>query len=267
MRAVRLHKYIGNCGYTARRRAELLIQAGRVQVNGRVVTELGTSIRPGKDEVRINGDIVTPVAPVTILFHKPPGCITSTHDTHERLTVMDLLPRRMMAQGVKPVGRLDQDTAGLLILTSDGDLNHRVTHPRYEIEKEYEAVVRGRPSREALLRLEKGIDIEGKLTEPARVTLAQPLPQHMGSRTRVRLVIHEGRKRQVKKMFDAIAHPVEQLARIRVGGLEIGDLAPGAWRPLAAEEILLLTRGADGERVGVLKPREALAAEPAKDDA
>src|SRR5262245_58861696 len=166
---VRLHKYIANCGYVSRRRAELLIRAGRVQVNGRTVTEVGTSIYPSRDRVVINSDLVQPPARVTIMLHKLPGFITSTHDTHERLTVMDLLPR-MQELGVKPVGRLDQDTAGLLILTNDGDLDHQLTHPRYEIEKEYGVEVEGKPARAALERVERGIMIEGELTAPARVS-------------------------------------------------------------------------------------------------
>jgi len=235
---VRLHKYIANCGYVSRRRAELLIRAGRVQVNGRTVTEVGTSIHTPRDRVIINGDLVEPPARVTIVLHKLQGFITSTHDTHERLTVMDLLPRRMQELGVKPVGRLDQGTSGLLVLTNDGDLNHHLTHPRYEIEKEYQVEVEGRPNRAALERVEQGIVIEGERTAPARISDVKPLA---GS-TRLSIVISEGRKRQIKKMFEAVGHQVLKLSRVRLGGLLLGDLSPGAWRELNRSEVELLLR-------------------------
>jgi 23S rRNA pseudouridine2605 synthase len=230
---VRLHKYIANCGYTSRRRAELLIQAGRVRVNGSMVTEMGFSVNAGTDKVTINGDRITPPERLTIMLHKLPGFISSTHDTHERLTVMDLLPRRMREIGVMPVGRLDLDTTGLLILSNDGDLNHRITHPSYEIEKEYVAEVEGAPRPEAIHRLQSGIPIEGEMTAPARVFDIQT----QAGRTRLHVVISEGRKRQIKKMFDAVGHPVLSLARIRVGGLLLGKLHPGDWRKLHPGEV------------------------------
>jgi len=233
---VRLHKYIANCGYTSRRRAELLIQAGRVLVNDRVVQELGTSIRPGRDRVIINGDLVVPPEKITIMLNKLPGFISSTHDTHDRLTVMDLLPRRMRQLGVVPVGRLDQDTTGLLILTNDGDLNHRITHPRYEIEKEYLVETREKPPVEALRRIETGIFLDGEKTAPARVLEIQP----QKTSARLRVVISEGRKRQIKKMFGAVGHPVISLSRIRIGGLKLGKLPVGSWRELQPGEIRAL---------------------------
>jgi 23S rRNA pseudouridine2605 synthase len=236
MRGVRLHKYIANCGYSSRRHAELLIRAGRVKVNGRTVTEAGTAVKSGKDRVTINEDLVLPPERRTIMLHKPPGFITSTHDTHERLTVMDLLPRRMREEGVMPVGRLDQDTSGLLVLTNDGDLNHRITHPRYQIEKEYQVEVQGKPPAAGLRRIEEGIEIEGEVTAPARVSVLK----HLGQATRLSVVISEGRKRQIKKMFEAIGHPVLLLARVRVGGLLLGELPCGEWRPIGPEEVELL---------------------------
>ena len=230
---MRLHKYIANCGYTSRRRAELLIHAGRVKVNGTIVTEMGFDMDPEKDRVSINDDRVTPPERLTIILHKLPGYISSTHDTHDRLTVMDLLPRRMREIGVMPVGRLDQDTTGLLVLTNDGTLNHRITHPSFEIEKEYVAEVEGSPSREALHRIEEGILLEGEKTAPAKVFDIQPL----GGRTRLHVVISEGRKRQIKKMFDALGHPVISLGRVRIGDLKLGNLPPGQWRKLHPGEI------------------------------
>jgi 23S rRNA pseudouridine2605 synthase len=235
---MRLHKYIANCGYCSRRRAELLIQAGRVKVNGKVVERLGTSVFPG-DSVTINDEPIALPEPLAIIFNKPAGIITSTHDTHERLTVMDYLPRSLRDHGVLPVGRLDQDTEGLLILTNDGDLNHRITHPRHETEKEYAALVSGRPAPAALRRLEQGVEIDGERTSPARIERVEP----KGERTLVHIVIGEGKKRQVRRMFAAIGHEVLELRRIRIGGLTLGDLPLGAWRKLGDEEIAALTQG------------------------
>jgi pseudouridine synthase len=229
---VRIHKYIANCGYASRRRAELLVQAGRVQVNERTVSTLGMTIDPRRDSVMINGDLIKPPERATVLFHKPTGVITSTHDTHDRLTVMDLLPRRFRENGVVPVGRLDQNTEGLLLLTNDGDLNHQICHPSHEIEKEYLVEVEGHPSREALRRFETGIVIEGKKTAPAQVLAAEPT----GNRCRVLAVITEGRKRQVRRMFDALRHPVTYLCRMRVGNLILGETPLGEWRALASDE-------------------------------
>lgn len=190
-------------------------------------------IDPGKDRVTVNGDDIMPPERLTIMLHKLPGFITSTHDTHERLTVMDLLPRRMREIGVMPVGRLDQDTTGLLVLTNDGDLNHRITHPRYEIEKEYRVEVQGRPSQEALRNFEDGILIDGEKTAPAKVLEVRPRE----GTTSIDVVISEGRKRQIKRMFETLGHPVLSLCRVRVGGLRLGKLRPGDWRKLHPGEI------------------------------
>lgn len=230
---IRIHKYIANCGYTSRRRAELLIQAGRVQVNDRTVSTLGMTIDPKRDSVVINGDLIKLPERVTVLFHKPTGVITSTHDTHDRLTVMDLLPRRFRDTGVVPVGRLDQNTEGLLLLTNDGDLNHQICHPSHEVEKEYLVEVEGHPGREELRRFETGIVIEGRKTAPAQVLSAEAV----GKRSRVLVVITEGRKRQVRRMFDALGHPVTYLCRMRVGSLTLGETPLGEWRALEAQEI------------------------------
>jgi 23S rRNA pseudouridine2605 synthase len=247
---VRLHKYIANCGYTSRRRAELLIQAGRVAVNGRTVTSLGATIRPGRDEVVVNGEVVSPPEPLTIAFNKPPGIITSTHDTHDRLTVMDILPRRLRLLGVLPAGRLDQDTEGLLVLTNDGDLAHRITHPRYETEKEYDVLVEGRLTPKGIGRLEKGIVLDGEMTSPSRITVRG---EEAGA-TRATVVIHEGKKRQVRRMFEAIGAKVTSLRRVRIGGLRLGELPAGEWRELSAAEIAALT---GGPRPGKAGTREA----------
>lgn len=230
---VRIHKYIANCGYTSRRRAELLVQAGRVQVNGQTASTLGTTIDPKKDKVVINGDLIEPLERVTILFHKPTAVITSTHDSHDRLTVMDLLPRRFRDNGVVPVGRLDQNTEGLLLFTNDGDLNHRICHPSHEVEKEYLVEVEGHPSAEACKRFEAGIFIDGRKTAPAQILNLES----SGNRGRVVVVITEGRKRQVRRMFDALGHPVTYLCRVRVGNLTLGKVPLGEWRELSPSEV------------------------------
>lgn len=239
---VRLHKFVANCGYTSRRRAELLIQAGRVRVNGRVVDSLGATVRPDRDEVTVNGERIDLPRPTTIIFHKPRGIITSTHDTHERLTVMDYLPRSLRESGLLPAGRLDQDTEGLLVLTNDGDLNHRITHPRYETEKEYLATVAERPAASALRRLEEGVVIDGIRTSPARITAVEAAAEGFA----VGIAIREGRKRQVRKMFAAVGHEVLALRRVRIGGLTLGDLPPGEWRKLGPDEIERLTAESPG---------------------
>jgi len=236
---MRLQKYISNCGWTSRRRAALLIQAGRVQVNGKVLTSLGTTIDLKHDKILVNGEEISPPPRRTILFSKPAGIITSTHDTHDRLTVMDLLPRSLQVMGVVPAGRLDQDTEGLLVLTNDGDLAHRITHPSFETEKEYDVLVVGAPSRGSIQRLEGGIQIAGEMTSPARIkTIAAE-----GNRTRLSVVLREGKKRQVRRMFESIGNEVIHLRRVRIGGLHLGDLPSGEWRDLSPEEILSLTGG------------------------
>jgi 23S rRNA pseudouridine2605 synthase len=173
------------------------------------------------------------------MLNKPAEIITSTHDTHERLTVMDLLPRRLHSQGILPAGRLDLDTEGLLVLTNNGDLSHRITHPRYETEKEYDALVAGRPTAAGLSRLETGVRIEGEMTSPARIESVKP----ENSATRVRLVIREGKKRQVRRMFESIGNKVIHLRRVRIGKLLLGNLPLGVWRELEEKEIEKLLGG------------------------
>ena len=236
---MRLHRFIAHCGLSSRRRAELLIAMGRVEVNGRRVENKGQIVNPARDRVAVNGEEIRPPEPLTIAFHKPKDVITSTHDTHERLTVMDLLPQSVQRRGVLPVGRLDRDTEGLLVLTNDGELSHKIAHPSHEIEKEYEALVRGHPSRSALDRLRRGVVIEGVKTAPAHVFGIE----REGARTRVRLVIHEGKKRQVRRMFETVNHEVVELKRLRVGGLQLGALAVGTWRPLSDAETASLLSG------------------------
>ncbi|MCH2581423.1 MAG: rRNA pseudouridine synthase [Planctomycetes bacterium] len=229
---MRLHKYIAACGYTSRRRAELLIQAGRGLVNGKSLMSLGTTVKQG-DVVTVNDEVLSIPEPKTVLFNKPPGIITSTHDTHERLTVMADLPPALLKVGILPIGRLDRETEGLLLMTNIGELNHRVTHPSYEIEKEYVALVNGKPAKNALEKIAAGVQIENHKTAPAKVL--QTVPD--GNNTQVVLVIHEGKKRQVRRMFEAVGYKVLRLARTRVGNIKLKGLEPCGLRDARLEEL------------------------------
>jgi len=235
----RLQKVLARGGYGSRRSSETLITAGRVHVNGAVVTELGTQVDPEIDRVEVDGEaLVLPSEHVYVAMNKPRGFVTTARDPQRRRTVMELLPENLPPH-VFPVGRLDRDTEGLLIFTNDGEFAHRMTHPRYQIEKEYVALVQGRPSGRTLRQLEGGVVIDGEETAPARAELAtepegfEGRPQH----TWVRLVIHEGRKRQVRRMLGAVGHEVRTLVRVRVGAVQLARLGRGKTRRLTAAEV------------------------------
>lgn len=237
---IRLQKYLADCGVASRRKSEELIVNGRVRVNGQLATELGTRVNPEVDVVALDGAPVT--APksghVYYLFNKPRGYLVSASDPFGRKTIFDLLggiPERVI-----PVGRLDLDSEGLLLLTNDGELAHRLMHPKFRIEKEYEVVTEGKLTPEAVRRLEVGVEIEGGKTQPAEVSVLSSEPDQ----TRARIVIREGRKRQVRQMFAAVGHPVRQLRRIREGKLQLGSIPKGKFRPLADGEIAELKKEA-----------------------
>jgi len=221
---VRLNAYLARAGVASRRAADELIRAGRVRVNGRP-GELGTFVESG-DTVEVDGRALHPQRLAYVLLNKPAGTVTTARDPHGRRTVVDLVRHEAR---VVPVGRLDADTTGALLLTNDGDLAHRLAHPRYEVEKVYVAEVEGRPSDEALRRLGDGVDLDDGPTAPARVRRLGP--------TTVELAIHEGRKHQVKRMCAAVGHPVTALRRSRYAGLTVDGLAPGMWRELTAGEV------------------------------
>ena len=225
----RVHKVLARAGVASRRRCEELIEEGRVEVNG-VVVELGGRVDVRTDIVTVDGAFV-PLAPdaVYYLLNKPAGHVTTAHDPQGRPTVVELVPAEPR---VVPVGRLDLDTEGLLLLTNDGELTHRLTHPSFGVEKEYLAEVDGTPSRAALRQLREGIELDDGPTAPAKVALVPP--------NVLRLVIHEGRNRQVRRMCAAIGHPVLRLVRVRIGPLTIGTLAPGTWRELEGAEVRAL---------------------------
>jgi len=226
----RVQKVLARIGIGSRRASEILIAGGRVTVNGRVVT-LGDRVGPD-DELAVDG-VVYSTRPdaVTYLLNKPAGVVTTASDPQGRPTVVELVPSEPR---VFPVGRLDLDTEGLLLLTNDGTLAHRLTHPSFGIEKEYLAQVEGNPSRQALRRLREGVELEDGLTSPAKVSLLEP--------GLVRLIIHEGRNRQVRRMCEAVGHPVRRLVRTRIGPLTDPRLKPGASRPLSGDELLAVQR-------------------------
>jgi 23S rRNA pseudouridine2605 synthase len=233
----RLQKALARAGVASRRACEDLIAGGRVRINGRVA-RLGDRVDPEQDLVEVDGAPVGLRAGlVHYLLNKPAGIISSSADPHGRPTVVELVPAEPR---VFPVGRLDADTEGLILLTNDGELAHRLTHPSYGVDKEYLAEVQGTPSRGALRNLREGVDLDDGPTEPATVSLVAP--------NLVRLVVHEGRNRQVRRMFDAVGHPVRRLVRTRIGPLVDRRLAPGEWRTLGIDEVLALARATTGKR-------------------
>jgi 23S rRNA pseudouridine2605 synthase len=241
----RLQKILSQAGVASRRLSEELITQGRVQVNGRTVTELGTRADADADEIKVDGRrIHAQKRKRYILLHKPRGYITSRSDPEGRPTVLDLL--RGVREYIYPVGRLDYDSEGLLILTNDGELAARLTHPRHEVDKVYEARVRGIPDEHVLERLSKGVTIDGKRTAPAKVRLIDPPNKRPAEneQARIELAIHEGRQRQVRNMFDAVGHPVVRLKRVRIGPIEDPNIPPGHWRDLTPQEIAKLQRSA-----------------------
>ncbi len=239
----RLQKYLARAGVASRRAAEELIAAGRVSVNGVVVTAMGVKVTPGLDRVEVDGrEVAPPSDHVYLMLNKPAGYVTTLKDPLGRPIVADLLPD--IGRRVYPVGRLDADTTGLLLLTDDGEFSQMLMHPRFHVSKTYRARVEGTPSEQALDKLRRGVVLTDGPTRPAEVELVE---RQAGSCI-VRITIREGRKRQVRRMFKHIGHPVIELHRERIGPLELGDLAPGAVRPLAAEEVAALIEAAGKER-------------------
>jgi 23S rRNA pseudouridine2605 synthase len=239
----RLQKILSTAGVASRRLSEDLITQGRVSVNGEVVTELGTKADPSRDEIKVDGRrIRVEQRRIYILLNKPRGYVTTRSDPQGRPTVMDLVKR--VREYVYPVGRLDYDSEGLLLLTNDGELAARLTHPRHEVERVYEARVKGVPDAHALQRLTKGIVIEGRRTSRARVNVAHVRETPGGPQAVVEIAIHEGRQRQVRKMFDAVGHPVVRLRRIAIGPISDEQLPTGRYRELTPRELSALRRAA-----------------------
>ena len=270
---MRLQKFLARAGAASRRGSENLMTAGRVTVNGQVVTELGSKVDPLVDQVAVDG---VPVrlegGPVTIMLHKPAGYVTTMSDPQGRPTVAELVPTDRFP-GLFPIGRLDFDTTGLLLFSTDGELGNGLLHPRHHVEKRYLALVNGKPTPEQLDQLEQGIQLDDGMTAPAKASLVEgaeakralsmlevppavpdrepngsvPSPQRAAilrkrtqQRAVVRVVLREGRKRQVKRMLSAIKHGVLALHRDSFGPIELGDLPRGQWRELTPEEVAAL---------------------------
>lgn len=239
----RLQKILSAAGIASRRAAETLIRDGRVTLNGQTVTELGTKADPELDEIRVDGRRVKPTERRRyILLYKPRGYMTTRSDPQHRPTVIDLLTKGGVREYVYPVGRLDYDSEGLLLLTSDGDLAARLTHPRHGVAREYHVRVRGVPDRHALERLAKGILLDGRPTAPANVTLEKIIDGEDGAQAVLSFVIREGRHRQVRNMCDAIGHPVVRLTRVRIGPITDERIRPGEFRDLTPKEVALLKK-------------------------
>ncbi len=254
---IRLQKVIAGAGIASRRKAEELIRAGRVRVNGKVVTQLGTKVDPTTDVIEVDGQRIQVAREYTyILLHKPRGVLSTTSDPYGRPTVVDLVP---VAARLFPVGRLDADSEGLILLTDDGTVAERLTHPRYGHPKEYIALVIGVPDAKALRALARGIVLDGRRTSPATVTvLGRRVPPEILAAgapglqkvspkgfSWVRVVVTEGRKHLVRRMLKAVGHPVLRLFRVGMGPLRLGRLQPGEWRHLTPKERqrLLVTLG------------------------
>jgi len=233
--AERLQKFLARAGVASRRQCEALITAGRVQVNGEVVRTLGTRVCPGRDRVQVDGVGLRAEAPVILMLHKPAGYITAVSDPEGRPVVLSLLPKAGMPR-LFPVGRLDWDTEGLLLLTNDGDLANLLTHPRHGVSKVYHAKVKGRPTAEGLGRLLRGVVSEGERLAATAVRVLRTTQEN----TWVMIGVHEGRYRQVRRMCEVIGHPVLKLVRVALGPLTLGSLPRGQWRPLVPAELRAL---------------------------
>ena len=231
----RLQKFLATQGIASRRHAEDLIRQGKVTVNGVVVQDMGVKIEPGRDIITVNGQtVILGGEKVYLMLNKPTGVLVTAQDTHDRKTVLDLIGD--VGTRVFPVGRLDKDTEGLLLLTNDGDLSFSLTHPSREVTKEYHATVAGVPDEQQLDQLRQGIMMEGRLTAPAQVDIIKSRNGYAILRIR----IHEGRKRQVRRMCQAIGHPVSRLLRVQFGPLTMEGLASGSFRHLSESELRAL---------------------------
>ncbi|MCG6931449.1 MAG: rRNA pseudouridine synthase [Desulfofustis sp.] len=230
--AVRLQKYLADCGIASRRKAEELIASGRVSVDGAVVTGMGSKIDPARQVVRFDGEVVKPDTDlIYILMNKPKGYVTTLSDPQGRPVVTSLL--KQIDARVFPVGRLDIDTEGALLLTNDGGLAQKVQHPSHETNKTYEVIARGTVKPETIAALEAGIVIDGRKTWPAKISRVR----RQAPCTSLQITIHEGRKRQVRRMFQAVGHPVVNLKRVAYGKLRLGGLKSGSYRFLGPEDL------------------------------
>jgi len=234
----RLQKIISAAGIASRRQAEELIAEGRVKVNGAIVREPGSKACLPEDVIEVDDLPISVPSPVYILLYKPYGVITSLKDPEGRKTVADILIQAGEKTRTYPVGRLDFDTEGLLLLTNDGNLTNLLAHPRHEVDKEYEVEVTGYPTTATMEKLRQGILLSDGMTAPAAVRFVGT--DSVQDTTVWRLIIHEGRNRQVRRMFEAVGHTVRKLKRVRYAFLEVGELTPGEWRRLNESEVIKL---------------------------
>ena len=227
----RLQKFMASCGIASRRKCEELILSGKVKVNGVVVTELGVKVNGNKDKIEYNGKIIKPEEKkVYILLNKPEGYITSVKDEKNRKTVLDIVK---VEERIYPIGRLDYDSSGLLLLTNDGDIYNKIIHPRVEITKKYIAVVKGEFKKQELEKFKNGVDIGGYITAKAEIKVLK----YEDDKTTVEIGIHEGKNRQIRKMCAALNHNVLALKRISIGKIKLGNLKRGEYRALTKEEL------------------------------
>jgi len=246
----RLQKILSAAGISSRRASEALIVEGRVTVNGAPVTELGSKADPDVDDIRVDGRRVKfAAARRYLLMYKPRGYITSRSDPQQRPTVIDLLAKGGLHEYVYPVGRLDYDSEGLLLLTSDGDLAGRLMHPSHQIAREYQARVRGVPDRHTLDRLASGVPLDGRRTSPADVRIQKVIETAAGGDALLAIVLHEGRNRQVRRMCEAVGHPVVKLRRVRIGPITDDHIRPGEFRELSDREVAALKRAVSAKRI------------------
>lgn len=234
---MRINKYLASCNVASRRKCEEIISKGKVEVNGQVIKELGTIIDTKKDKVKVYGKLVNiDGKKVYYMLNKPSGVISASKSKYGETTVVDLIDKK--EHRLFPVGRLDKDTTGLIILTNDGDFAYKLTHPKFEKAKTYEAKIKGRIDSKGIQRLEKGVSIDGRKTAKAKVKLIKMI----GSNSLLEITLIEGRKRQVRKMCERVGHEVLQLKRISENGLQLKDLEEGQYRKLTKNEIAKLLR-------------------------
>ena len=227
---MRIQKYMAQCGVASRRKSEELINKGLVKVNGVVVTTPGFPIDPENDVIAVNGRTLSTSAKIYIMINKPKGIVSTSQDNHGRQSVLDLVD---IDERLYTVGRLDMETEGLLLLTNDGELTFRLTHPKHEFSKTYVGLVRGTPSEASLQYFRQGMEVEDYHTAPAAVKILECFDQS----TLLEMIIHEGKKRQIRKMCGVLGHPIQDLKRIAVGKLTLENLNPGEWRYLSDDEI------------------------------
>lgn len=229
----RLQKVLAAAGVGSRRECEKIILAGKVTVNGQTVSEMGAKADPEQDVIAVNGHVLPVLQKEYIILYKPRGFTSTRSDPHARKTIMDLLPQQL--HHLYPVGRLDVTSEGLLLLTNDGELANRLSHPRYHVEKTYRVTISGHLKPSDVEQLQQGIDLEDGLTQPAGVE--EVVYDRRQKKTRLNIILREGRKRQIRRMFEALGLEVLRLVRLRIGPLEVGDLRPGQWRKINREEL------------------------------